>query len=144
VTANLDELLARARQHDPEAALALADLVEERLLRRRGDRQADHRRRRDEAIRALARLIGNERSAEWQARGLAQRVARYRRMPGATSPHRILVEDHRQGAWRAAAGSAGAVVVNDDLVLRVGRNKASLSPHCGAKRPARAAGGRVR
>jgi hypothetical protein len=60
VTANLDELLARARQHDLEAAHALADLVEERLLRRRGgDRQADHRRRRDEAIRAPARLTRN-------------------------------------------------------------------------------------
>jgi|HubBroStandDraft_6_1064221.scaffolds.fasta_scaffold617245_2 hypothetical protein len=75
------DLLARARQHehDPEAARALADLVEERLLRRRGgDRQADHRRRRDEAIRALARLTGNDRSVERQARDLAQRLARYR------------------------------------------------------------------
>jgi ABC-type hemin transport system substrate-binding protein len=129
VTANLDELLARARQHDPEAARALADLVEERLLRRRGgDRQADHRRRRDEAIRALARLTGYDRSAERQARDLGQRLARYRPMPGETSPDRILIQDHRQGAWRAAAGSASAVVVNDDLVLRVGPTKASLSP----------------
>jgi hypothetical protein len=77
-------LIARARQHDPEAARALADLV--------------------------------------------QRLARYRPMPGETSPDRILMQDHRQGAWRAAAGSASAVVVNDHLVLRVGRNKASLLP----------------
>jgi hypothetical protein len=47
-----------------------------------GDRQADHRRRRDEAIRALARLTGNDRSVERQARDLAQRLARYRPMPG--------------------------------------------------------------
>ena len=34
-------LIARARQNDPEAARALAELVEDRLLRRRGgDRQA--------------------------------------------------------------------------------------------------------
>ena len=85
-------LIARARQHDPEAARALADLVEERLLRRRGgDRQSDHRRRRDEAIRALARLTGNDRSVERQARDLAQRLARYRPMPGETSPDRILM-----------------------------------------------------
>ena len=89
---DLADLLARARQHDPEAARALADLVEERLLRRRGgDRQADHRRRRDEAIRALARLTGNDRSVERQARDLAQRLARYRPMPGETSPDRILM-----------------------------------------------------
>ena len=86
-------LIARARQHDPEAALALADLVEQTLLRRRrgGDRQADCRRRRDEALRALARLTGEDGSAERQARDLAQRLARYRPMPGETSPDRILM-----------------------------------------------------
>jgi hypothetical protein len=90
---NLTDLLARARQHDPEAALALADLVEQTLLRQRrgGDRQADHRRRRDEALRALARLTGNDRSVERQARDLAQRLARYRPMAGETSPERRLM-----------------------------------------------------
>src|ERR1700730_5819247 len=40
---------------------------------------------------APGRLIGGDRSAERQARALAQRLARYRPMPGETSPDRILM-----------------------------------------------------
>ena len=71
---DLAELLARARQRDPEAAAALADLVEIavatpdrrigaafQLKRRGGDPRAEQRRRRDEAVCALHKLTGEDR-----------------------------------------------------------------------------------
>ena len=69
MTDDLLELIARARQRDPEAAVALAHLVEVavatpdqrvsaafRLKRRGGDPRTEQRRQRDKAICALARL----------------------------------------------------------------------------------------
>jgi hypothetical protein len=106
MTSDLLGLIARARQRDPEAAAALADLVAGavatpdqrvsaafRLKRRGGDPRAEQRRRRDEAICALARLSGNGRPIEQQARDIAQRLDRYRPMPVETTPERRLMKE---------------------------------------------------
>ena len=103
---DLAELISRARQRDPEAAAALADLVEIavatpdrrigaafRLKRRGGDPRTEQRRQRDEAICALARLTGNGKPIERQARDIAQRLDRYRPIPVETIPERRLMQE---------------------------------------------------
>ena len=59
--------------------------------RRGGDRQAQQRRERDEAIRALASLVTNQDSAEGQAREILARLARYRPMADERAPERRLM-----------------------------------------------------
>ena len=83
-------LIARARQRDPEAAQALADLVEHavmtpaqrvstafRLKRRGGDKDAERRSERDNALRALARLLYPDLPLEQQSRALFEKAERY-------------------------------------------------------------------
>ena len=99
-------LLARARQHEPDAVAQLIELVEAvaaqpnrtvaeafglRRGRRGGDPRAARRARRDAALRALAKLTLEGGSAERQARLIADRVARYRPLPAETGmPRRLM------------------------------------------------------
>jgi hypothetical protein len=92
VTANLDELLARARQHDPEVAFALAELIEGAIavpdrrisaafrLKRRGG-VSEHRAtlisERDQALRALARLLYDDLPPAERARSILCKARRY-------------------------------------------------------------------
>jgi hypothetical protein len=87
---NLADLIARARQHDPDAVLALADLVEASLghlghalprRRRGGDPMEEKRVRRDAALRDLARLISADLSLEQRAAEIIVRARRYRPAP---------------------------------------------------------------
>src|SRR6185437_7281149 len=97
MSADLPILLARARQRDPEAVEALANLVEARLLRassrpRGGDPRAVERARRDAALRRLAALMGTDMPTERLARDLAGRLKRFRPMPAETAPERVLMQ----------------------------------------------------
>ena len=86
VIADVAELIARVRQRDPNAAIALADLVEARSLqstdgvrrRRGGDPKAAGRTERNEAVRALGALLSAELSLERQVREIICKVRRYR------------------------------------------------------------------
>jgi hypothetical protein len=102
---DLADLLARARQRDPEAAAALADLVEVavatpgrrigsvfRTKRRGGDPRAKQRQRRDEAICALHKLTGEGQRVEPWAREWAQRISRFQPLPVETDPARRLMQ----------------------------------------------------
>ena len=106
MTGDLLELIARVRQRDPEAAVALAHLVEVavatpeqrvsaafRLKRRGGDPRTEQRRQRDQAICALARLSGKAKPIEQLARDIAQRLDRYRPMQIETIPERRLMQE---------------------------------------------------
>src|SRR5438270_50695 len=61
-------------QRDPDAAIALADLVEAQQASRRrgGDPKADERTERDDTFRALARLLFADLPIERQARAVIQ------------------------------------------------------------------------
>ena len=86
VIADVAELIARTRQRDPDAAVALADLVEAQFLpstdgvrrRRGGDPKAARRTERNEAVRALGALLSTELSLERQAREIIRKLRRYR------------------------------------------------------------------
>ena len=97
MSADLSALVSRARQCDPEAVEALADLVEARLLRaasrpRGGDQRAAERAQRDAALRQLAMLMGADIPTEPLARHLAGRLKRFRPMPAETAPDRVLMQ----------------------------------------------------
>jgi hypothetical protein len=59
--------------------------------RRGGDPCADKRAARDEALRALARLNGNDAPVELVAREISNRLGRYRPLPDETIPERVLM-----------------------------------------------------
>jgi hypothetical protein len=61
--------------------------------RRGGDRQSETRRRRDEAIVALGRILAPGASARRQAEQVASRVNRYQPAPHETSPDRLLMAE---------------------------------------------------
>jgi hypothetical protein len=86
VVTDIAHLIARARLHDPEAALELADLVEARLvggssLCRGGDSKADDRAERNDAIRALAGRLDSRLSRSQRAAIIADKINRYRLSP---------------------------------------------------------------
>ena len=95
---DLAGLLARARDHNPDAVEALARLVETQLLPaaprpRGGDPHAAERAQRDAALRQLAVLVGPSVSTERLARTLAGRLARFQPMPAETAPDRVLMRE---------------------------------------------------
>jgi hypothetical protein len=76
------------------AKSAATQPVENKPTKRRGgDPNAEQRRRRDEAICALANLTGKGKPIERQARDIAQRLDRYRPMPVETKPERRLMQE---------------------------------------------------
>src|SRR5215204_4045920 len=82
------------------AALAALDAAQESAATskcehrcRGGDPHAEQRARRDDAIRSLARLIGNGSSASRQARELAMLLSRFRPMPNESRPERRLMRE---------------------------------------------------
>jgi hypothetical protein len=96
MTDDIGELIIRARQHDPDAAVALADLVEGALadpgrrvsaafkIRHKGGEaksRADRRGLRDEALRELAELTGADLLLEQQAQEILRKTRRYRSAP---------------------------------------------------------------
>ena len=114
MTSDLAALIARTRQRDPVAALMLADLVESVVaipqrrvgaafqLKRRGGEpgwRASRRTQRDDAFRALARLLYAHLPIEQQARALVRKAERYiadgwpherRSEPGANAERTLL------------------------------------------------------
>jgi hypothetical protein len=94
---------------DPLRALGLGsefiDIARRRLERQRkssatrrrgGDPYKARRRKRDEAVCALASLIAPERPLEQQARAVIDRVVRYRPVPGEVSADRQLLSQIRE------------------------------------------------
>src|SRR2546423_10140014 len=91
-----DELLRAAlRKLGSDMQPAPRSALEGQPVRRRGgDAHSAKRRRRDEAIRAVAPLIAKGRSTETQARALVRRLATFQPMPGEeTAPERRLLCD---------------------------------------------------
>jgi hypothetical protein len=76
---------------DIGAALAAIDGITSPPRRRGGDPCADKRADRDEALRALARLNGNDVPVELVARKISNRLGRYRPLPDETIPERVLM-----------------------------------------------------
>jgi hypothetical protein len=74
------------------AAVPKLNVTAKLTKRRGGDPRAEQRRRRDEAICALANLTGIGKPIEQQARDIAQRLDRYRPMSTETIPERRLMQ----------------------------------------------------
>jgi hypothetical protein len=75
------------------AALDAIDRLNPPAHRRGGDPKAAERRKRDDDICALAKLLGSGSSIQRQAAHLAGRLARFQAMPNETAPERVLMRE---------------------------------------------------